>query len=229
MASKKTKDVVYTLLAMAVVIVIGACALWIWSPWDKGEGYEDLDGNNVQLDDMPDKSQVKEMDIQPLSGDLQIKSVDLGVGLLEMSTYKVKGKSYGMINPPGLTSAYLVRGYGTVDDPESGTTYIALHSVSGGNAPGNKIIDIDNGEIKVSEGDEIKVQDHKFEVTDAYLSMKTDTPNDQDLWKQENGKLVIITCLQRNGGRSIQNAIVIAEPEGGLPDSADDSTGTSDD
>lgn len=213
MASKKTKDAAYTALAMLVVVVLGALALWVWNPWDKGDSYEDLEGNNVQLEDMPNESEVKEMDIKPVSGDLKIQSVGLGVGLSEMSTYKDKTTGLGVINPPGLTSAYLVRGYGDVEDSESGTTYIAMHSVAGGSSPGNKVIDIQAGKIKVQEGDEIEVKGHDFTVTDAYLNSKSETPNDKDLWKQEDGKLVIITCLQRTSGPSVQNAIIVAESD----------------
>lgn len=165
------------------------------------------DGTQAQilLEEPPSKQEVQDMDIKKLDGDLVAKSVGLSVGLSEMSEVD------NTINPPGLDSAYLVRGHGSPGSSDQGTTYIALHSVQGAEIPGNKLIDVSRAKAALSKGDSIEVKGSSYSVTKAFTVNKDKLPDTSEVWEEKDGKLVILTCLQRPSGHSLQNVVIEAQ------------------
>lgn len=159
---------------------------------------------DVRLEEPPSDAEVEDMKIEALDGEFQVPSVGLATGLESMSEVN------GAINPPGLRNGYVVRNHGTPDHPERGTTYVAIHSVQGAELPGNKLIDIAAGEPTVDSGETITLQDHDYTVTDSYTVSKTDISGDDRVWADEPGRLVILTCLQRTSGRSVDNVVIEA-------------------
>lgn len=161
----------------------------------------------VRLEEPPSETEVEDMKIEALGGDFQVPSVGLNTGLKTMSEVN------GAINPPGLSNGYVVRNHGSPDHPERGTTYVAIHSVQGAELPGNKLIDVDAGEAAVEAGETITLQDRDYTVTDAYAVPKSDVSGDDSVWVDEPGRLVVLTCLQRTSGRSVDNVIIEASAD----------------
>ncbi|MDN5587386.1 MAG: hypothetical protein L0G69_12585 [Brevibacterium sp.] len=159
---------------------------------------------DVRLEEPPSEAEVEGMKIEALDGDFRVPSVGLDTGLETMSEVN------GAINPPGLRNGYVVRNHGSPDHPERGTTYVAIHSVQGADLPGNSLIDVKAGEPTVEAGESITLQDHDYTVTDAYTVPKSDISVDDRVWADEPGRLVILTCLQRASGRSVDNVIIEA-------------------
>ncbi|MCF2574039.1 class F sortase [Brevibacterium sp. UCMA 11754] len=190
---------------VAVVIIALICAgAWMLTQGLTDEQNTAESNANVRLEEPPSKSEVQDMQIEALDGDFQVPSVGLDTGLETMSEVN------GTINPPGLRNGYVVRNHGTPDHPERGTTFVAIHSVQGSNAPGNKLIDVDAGEPTVEKGESITLQDHSYTVTDSYTVSKNDISGDDRVWADEPGRLVILTCLQRSSGRSADNVVIEA-------------------
>lgn len=196
--NSRTKKLIVAGVALALVLILAA----IFIPKMFG-GDEKPD---ERLDEMPNVAQVNDMDIKPLDGDLVIESVGLTMSMEEMSVVD------NVINPPGLESAYLVRDYGTPEDT-SEMTVIALHSIKNGNVPGNNLIDVDKGEPTVKNGDKITVQGHDYTVKTSFSQDKESASYDDGLWKDEPGKLLLFTCLQRDEGKSVKNIIIEAQAD----------------
>lgn len=192
-------------IPVAVVIIALICS----GAWMLSQGLTDEQNTagsqaDVQLEEPPSETDVEEMQIEALDGEFQIPSVGLDTGLETMSEVN------GAINPPGLRNGYVVRNHGTPDHPERGTTYVAIHSVQGAEMPGNTLIDVDAGEPTVEKGESITLQDRDYTVTDSYTVPKTDISGDDHVWADEPGRLVILTCLQRSSGRSVDNVVIEA-------------------
>jgi hypothetical protein len=58
------------------------------------------------------------------------------------------------------------------------------------------------------------VADLVYRVESAELIPKTELSSVDRLWTNEPGRMVIVTCLQRTEGRSLQNLVVVAALEG---------------
>lgn len=136
-------------------------------------------------------------------GRLTIPSVNLDVPLGEMGTVG------GIVNPPGFESAYVVRDLGTTD----GTTFVAMHSLrNGAVGPGNAIFDVNEGRVVVEPGALVTVDGEAYRVTETSVIAKSELKHRADVWKDQPGRLVLITCLQNPQNLpSTHNAIVIAE------------------
>lgn len=160
---------------------------------------------SIRLESPPSEDDIQKMDPQPLEGDMIVPSVSMSADLQSMSEVN------GVINPPGLESAYMLRGHGSPGQPNSGTTFIAIHSVQGANLPGNKLIDVDAARSALDTGDAIEILGHKYRVTNSHTVDKTDIGSQEGLWDEVDGKLVVLTCLQRTQGRSLQNVVIEAE------------------
>lgn len=159
--------------------------------------------NEVSLEEPPTEEEIAEMDIKPLEGDLVVESVGLATSLKEMSLVN------NVINPPGFDSAYMVRGWGTPDNPEQ-NTIVALHSIKGRDVPGNKLMDMEGKRTTVEKGDIIKVQGKSYRVYGATTLGKEAVSQDDKLWENHPGKLLLFTCLQRNAGYSVENVVIQA-------------------
>lgn len=168
----------------------------------------DLDGTLVDPDpgSVPSEEELGRMDLVDDTGDrFQAPSVGLDVPLGAMSEVG------GMIRPPGFQSAYLIRNRGVaLADAAEGTVYVALHSVQDGRAPGNYLIDTARARATVAAGDEILVGEHTYRVEETRSVAKTALPTEADLWVDVPGRLVVVTCLQRAEGRSVDNVVIVA-------------------
>lgn len=99
----------------------------------------------------------------------------------------------------------------------NGTVYVLTHSVYEGYAPGNALIDVDAGAgaAMLEEGDAIEIGGLASRVTSSMATAKTDLPREADVWSDEPGRLVVITCLQRDGAGSVDNVVIFAELDQG--------------
>lgn len=168
----------------------------------------DLVGNRVRLDPgaTPSAAEVAEMRVSHDDGQrFQVPSVGLDVPLGSLDAVR------DVIVPPTFTAAYTVRNRGV--DPahaDDGTVYVVMHSLHGGVAPGNALFDVGTGTSRVAPGAEIEVAGVTYTVRSSRFVAKTDLPSDADVWLDEPGRLVVLTCLQRERGPSIKNMVVVA-------------------
>lgn len=131
----------------------------------------------------------------------------------------------GVIDPPGFSTAYFVRNYGAHTNSEEtasrGTVFVAMHSCSGNaRCPGNALIDIAHGTATVPVGADVYLDGLHYRVTGSSAVGKPQIAHDQTFWQNTPGRLVLLTCLQRPGGRtSVDNMVITAEL---VPDSPSD-------
>jgi len=208
------------LLVLAVMLIAGGATYGIVATIQSHnvQTMVDLEGNHVAPDDnsMFDPNVAKQMDAKDDTGQrFIIDSVNLDVPLGEVNEVG------GVINPPGFTSAYLIRNKSvSLDKADTGTVYVAAHSLrSPGKAPGNYVINIAAGNITVPYGATIQVGDRTYVMTSSEIVAKTDLGDDSKLWANTPGMLVFITCLQyddpskykNTGGHSPTNAVIIGQ------------------
>ncbi|WP_346622505.1 class F sortase [Blastococcus montanus] len=125
----------------------------------------------------------------------------------------------GAINPPTLTAAYWIEPYG---DPvgsaeQAGNTlYLAAHSTGTGEYGFDPLMAADGGGSTLAAGDVVEVSTpegtvrYTVERTKRYA--KGELPGATEVWEASPGRLVLITCFQRGGGRaSTENLVVFAE------------------
>lgn len=189
-----------------IVALLAASGYLVFSGLNPGSKYSAAEAKEpkIVLDDPPSQTEIDQMDPQPASGDLRVPAVDMSTDL------KTMNEVGGVINPPDLYPAFVINGHATPKTPEDGTTIIALHSVQGATLPGNKLINVAAGTPAVSAGQEVIAQDRSFTIDKAYSVTKSDISDEEDVWSDEPGKLVILTCLQRTAGKSVENVIIIA-------------------
>lgn len=126
----------------------------------------------------------------------------------------------GSIDPPTFGEAYWIEAYGAPDPEADNTVYLVGHSWSKGDAVFNPLFDRDAQTSEVAPGDEVIVTTPKGDVayeierTERYPKASLgDSDSDAygDVWKVVPGRLVLITCFQRNdGGASQDNFVVYA-------------------
>jgi hypothetical protein len=139
---------------------------------------------------------------------LQVPSTGLNVPLGELDEVD------GVINPPGFSSAYLVRNYGsTLEHAKTGAVFVAMHSCRGGAVcPGNYLINVDAGTASVKTGADVYVDGLHYRVTGWQKVYKPDIGSDTTVWANTPGKLVLFTCLQIPAQtESIDNMVVTAK------------------
>ena len=125
----------------------------------------------------------------------------------------------GTINPPTLTAAYWLDPYGDpVGSAEQAdnTLYLAAHSTGTGEYGFDPLMEADGGGSTLEAGDVIEVSTpqgtvgYTVERTERYA--KGELPAATEVWEASPGRLVLITCFQRGGGRaSTENLVVFAE------------------
>lgn len=125
----------------------------------------------------------------------------------------------GTINPPTLTAAYWLDPYGDpVGSAEQAdnTLYLAAHSTGTGEYGFDPLMESDGGGSTLGAGDVIEVStpqgtvDYTVERTERYG--KGELPGATDVWEAHPGRLVLLTCFQRGGGRaSTENLVVFAQ------------------
>ncbi|MGP9694269.1 class F sortase [Brachybacterium sp. AOP25-B2-12] len=203
------------LAVLSVLAVVAGAVMLTHQAVETSEAPKDLDGNAVQLEpaDVPPPEVADRMEVQdaPAQGGprLAIPSASLDVPLGSLLAVD------GEITPPGFTQAYAVRNLGVgTEHAADGTVYVVMHSVQHGNAPGNAVIDVDTGAVSVADGAKIQVGDLHYTVTGSLTVGKGELASRADLWSDDPGRLVLITCLQRTEGRSLDNAVIIAQLDG---------------
>ncbi|GAB2539920.1 class F sortase [Brachybacterium huguangmaarense] len=212
-SGRRTRRPLTGLLAVvSTILLVAGIALVAQQVLEQAEAPKDLDGNAVHLDpaDTPAAGVTQRMEVRDGtvgSGDeLSISSVGLDVPLGSLLAVD------GEITPPGFTQAYWVRNLGVgLADATKGTVYVVMHSVRAGNAPGNAVIDVGTGKVTVADGSYITVGPRIYHVTESFTVLKGDLASREDLWKDSPGRLVLITCLQREDGHSLRNAVIIAD------------------
>lgn len=206
----------------AVMAVVALCCLvgagvllWIGlnpAVTAGGAALLDLDGRPVVLDDVPDAAAA---DPVPTGGTFAAPRQGLEVPLVEMNVVR------DVINPPTLTDAFLVRGFGSPREPGSGLVVVAMHAVRGGNAPGNAFFTMGATEspLTVEVGDPLVVDGVEFAVTGSQVLGKDAAASSDAVWgrpAERDGELVVITCLQRTWewGSAADNLVIFAQRAG---------------
>ncbi len=141
---------------------------------------------------------------------VEVPSVDLAVDVLPVTP------TGGELDPPTLTEAYWIETYGTPGTDSDNTVYLAGHSFDRGAAAFNPLFDKDAQVALVQPGAEIVVTTAAGRLTYAVESTerypKGSLPDVDEVWNVVPGRLVLITCFQRNdGGASQDNLVVYAD------------------
>lgn len=125
----------------------------------------------------------------------------------------------GVLDPPTLDSAYWVGEYGAPSRTADNTAYLVGHSASRGAAVFDPLFDQAAQVPRVSAGDEVVVTTaegrlrYRVQATARYP--KGELARTDDVWAKVPGRLVLITCFQRDDGRpSTDNLVVTALLEG---------------
>lgn len=161
--------------------------------------------NNISHNDNEEKSsETNSAQNRPLT--LKIPQVNMDVKVGELSVVN------NVINPPGFKNAYLTRNLGAkISEPDSGTIYITMHSLRNGFGPGNYVIDVKNKRSTLSNNDDIYLGDLHYKVSETKVINKTQLVHEKSVWENIPNTLVIITCLQKESGKSEQNAVIFAQ------------------
>ncbi len=125
----------------------------------------------------------------------------------------------GAINPPTLTAAYWIQPYGEpvgAAGQADNTIYLAAHSTGTGEYGFDPLMETDGGGSTLDAGDVIEVSTpqgtagYTVDHTERYA--KGELADATEVWEAVPGRLVLITCVQRGGGRaSTENLVVFAE------------------
>lgn len=145
----------------------------------------------------PSDAEVEAMDITETGDRIQLDRLGLDAPLSDMNVVNDE------VNPPTVDEGYRLR--------DHVTTYVVLHSLKGAEAPGNVLFDMDSGESTVRQGDVIDVAGDSFEVTETRVVNRVALSREDEIWGEDEDRLVVITCLQRTGGGSVDNVLVMAE------------------
>jgi hypothetical protein len=195
---------------IAALCLAGAGTLaWLAMRPAPGSQLLDLDGRPVILDDPPDAAA---SDPVPTGGRFVAPRQHLDVPLVEMNVVN------NVINPPTLTDAFVVRGFGSPRTPGSGLVVVSMHAVRGGNAPGNAFFDMGPtaSPVTIAIGDPLQVDGVTYTVTGTQVLGKTAASTSADIWaapSQRSGELVVLTCLQRASeqGSARDNLVIFAK------------------
>lgn len=199
---KKSRKGLIAFIAFLLILALAGAALVWWGTHKEPE--ITYDG------EPPSQEEIDDMDPQPTDGRFVAPSVGLDAPLGEIS---IPGSN--VINPPDFKHVFLFREYGDVDDDDSGTVYAATHSLKGSDSPGNYLIDIDDAEPTLHADDEIEVDGQGYTVVESKKLSKTELPGDADVWNTKvDNRLVLITCLQRTAGKSVDNVVTTAVKDG---------------
>jgi hypothetical protein len=146
---------------------------------------------------------------QPLR--LVIPSVGLDVSVGSMSVPASR-----RIDPPTPGSAYWIRGYSVVGPNAPGTAYIAGHTYRGtGNAVFNSLFNLDTREAIIRAGDTIQVSaidgGWNYTVTNVVNYDKATVQEQDELWSDVPGRLVLVACQYNGASSAVQNLVVYAQ------------------
>lgn len=195
---KKGRAGLIGIIAFIIAMLLGAAALL----WHGTQAEPEI----IHDAEPPSQEEISDMDPQPTDGRFIASDVGLDAPMGDISI-----PASNVINPPDFDRVFVFRDYGDVHDSDSGTVYAATHSLKGYDSPGNSLIDIDSGAPTLTGGETISVDDVEYEVEESKQMSKTELPADEDIWDDEiDDRLVLITCLQRPVGASVENVVTIA-------------------
>ena len=187
------------LLLAGAVLVVGTLVMRAHMPVD-------LNGNSVALGDgdVPDAGVIAEMQVADDTGlRFTVPALSMNVPLGELSVVR------STLTPPGFVQAYRVRNLGVpLDKASTGTVYVVMHSVNNGFAPGNYLFDVPSAKALVNPGESLTVGGVDYVIDGSQLIDKTALPKTGKLWADVPGRVVVITCLQRTQGHSLQNLVI---------------------
>ncbi|QNE37778.1 class F sortase [Leifsonia shinshuensis] len=190
----------------AVAIVAGALTV---SSYLGGDQPRDMRGNPVDLPAPSEAVRRRTEAVAQVHGmTLRVPSAGLAVPLGELNEVD------GVIDPPGFSSAYLVRNYGAqLAHAGSGTVFVVMHSCRGGAVcPGNFLTDLTAGTASVRVGADVFVGGLHYRVTGSETVHKPDVHADAALWANAPGRLVLLTCLQTPAQTaSVANLVISAQ------------------
>ncbi|MDR1355539.1 MAG: hypothetical protein LBJ43_04715 [Propionibacteriaceae bacterium] len=204
------------LLIVGVLLIAAGAVLGLMQLL-RGDGYGDLvdmNGNQVVPDLIPSNNEewMQQSDLQEIAGArFIVDSVSLNVPYGEVNEVD------GVLNPPNFRGVFRVRNRG-VDLPNAskGTVYLVTHSLRmGGYSPGNYLMNIWNKTWSLNVGDIISVNGTRYVADDYLLVDNTNLGSRPELWVNEPGRLVLITCMQyTDQAASRENLIILAHLEG---------------
>ncbi len=199
-----------TVLLCAVAAIAGT---WTVSTYLSQQAYpEDMRGNAVILPGLSEAVKEKTDAVSQVQRmTLRVPSTGLSVPLGELNEVD------GVIDPPGFSSAYLVRNFGvSLDRAAVGTVFAVMHSCRGGAVcPGNYLIDVNKGTASVATGADVYLGGLHYRVTGSKKVYKPDVHADTDIWANIPGRLVLLTCLQvPSQTASIDNMVITAQLDG---------------
>lgn len=117
----------------------------------------------------------------------------------------------GVLDPPSLTAAYVIERYGAPGSDN--TVYLAGHSWDSGEAVFNPLFDRAAQSARVREGDEVVVTTaagrYTYVVERAERYPRASLPDRDEVWDAVPGRLVLITCFQRDDGRNASDNLVV--------------------
>ncbi len=121
----------------------------------------------------------------------------------------------GELDPPRLDRAYWIESYGSPGPDATNTVYLAGHSIDRGAAVFDPLFDQERQTALVKSGDEVTITTDAGAVTyvvdETQRYPKSELANEAEVWRIVPGRLVLITCFQRNGGgQSTDNLVVYA-------------------
>lgn len=199
---RKSRGGTVAFIAFILVLILAAAAL-VWWGLNK-EPEITYDGQP------PSQEEISDMNPQPTGDRIVASSIGLDAPLGEISI-----PASNVINPPDFKHVFIFREYGKVKEEDSGTVYAATHSLKGSDSPGNLLIDVNSGEPTLNTDDGISVDGQGYTVIESRKLSKTELPTDEDVWNTKiDNRLVLITCLQRPAGRSVDNVVTIAVKDG---------------
>lgn len=203
--------VAWLVAVVCFIVAVGLTVGW-WphtdaDPSPEGLMVADLDGRAVQLEAPVTADAARDMNLQvpdETAPRLVIPDSGLDVGVGEVSTVG------GEVNPPDFQHAFRIRDFGVpVDSADQGAVFLVMHSVQGGRAPGNYVVDPDTLEPRLVPGDTVLLGRRPYKVTAVREVAKPDLATDP-IWQSMKGDLVIVTCLQRESGPSLSNLVIEA-------------------
>lgn len=138
-------------------------------------------------------------------GRFVIERLDVDVPL---KTFTPEG---GVADPPTWDDAWLADVYGSPSDPDSGTSIVFLHSgIREPDAVGNRLLDRAAHASTLHTGDVLNVDGSEFIVSSTHVLSKDEVEaGAEEVWLNEDGRLVLITCLARPGEQKAVDVVVV--------------------
>ncbi len=127
--------------------------------------------------------------------------------------------SGGVINPPALTAAYWIEPYGAPVGEAAqadNTLYLAAHATGTGDYGFDSLVDAGSAGSSLIPGDVIEVSTPdgtvEYTVERTERVAKGELPDAADVWQTAPGRLVLITCFQRDTTHAAtENLVVFAQ------------------